>query len=111
MFQDFMTMLEINLTRVDNLSKKKIVKSWKSNFIIIGEHLEIWKPSARLCAGIKKDFTNTKDFGFKDRITRSGLSITSNIAEGYEEKVTKKLWILLTIQKVPQKNKEHKDTL
>jgi four helix bundle protein len=27
---------------------------------------------------------NLKDYGFKDQITRSGLSIPSNIAEGFE---------------------------
>ena len=31
-----------------------------------------------------KAFTNTKDFGFKDQITRSALSIPSNIAEKNE---------------------------
>jgi len=51
----------------------------------------MWKPSVRLCTSINKDFTSTKDFGFKDRIPRSALSIKSNIAEGYEEGVTKKL--------------------
>ena len=56
------------------------------------ENLEVWKKSARLSGEIYKELKNLKDFGFKDQITRSGLSIPSNIAEGLErnsEKETK----------------------
>jgi four helix bundle protein len=48
------------------------------------EDLDVWKKSARLSAEIYKQVVNLKDHGFKDQITRSGLSIPSNIAEGYE---------------------------
>ena len=48
------------------------------------EDLEVWKRSARLSGDIYKELKNSKDFGFKDQITRSGLSIPSNIAEGLE---------------------------
>ena len=48
------------------------------------ESLEVWKRSARLSAEVYKYFALCKDFGFKDQITRSSLSIPSNIAEGYE---------------------------
>lgn len=48
------------------------------------EDLDVWKKSARLSAKIYKDLRELKDFGFKDQITRSGLSIPSNIAEGME---------------------------
>ncbi len=48
------------------------------------EDLEVWKRSARLSAGVYKYFAKSTDFGFKDQITRSSLSIPSNIAEGYE---------------------------
>ena len=34
---------------------------------------------------------HTKDFGFKDQITRSALSIPSNIAEGYERASDKEI--------------------
>jgi four helix bundle protein len=37
-----------------------------------------------LSVEIYKVFKNCKDSGFKDQITRAGLSIASNIAEGYE---------------------------
>lgn len=48
------------------------------------EDLAVWKRSARLSADIYKHFAFCKDYGFKDQITRSGLSIPSNIAEGYD---------------------------
>ena len=48
------------------------------------ENLEVWKRSCVLCAEIYKYFRNNKDYGFKDQITRSSLSIPSNISEGYE---------------------------
>lgn len=48
------------------------------------EDLEVWKRSSRLSANIYKELAFLKDFEFKDQITRSGLSIPSNIAEGIE---------------------------
>ena len=48
------------------------------------EQLEVWKRSSKLCTEIYKHFNNIKDFGFRDQITRSSLSIPSNIAEGEE---------------------------
>jgi four helix bundle protein len=48
------------------------------------ENLEVWKRSARLSAQLYKEFSSLRDFGFRDQITRAGLSIPSNIAEGEE---------------------------
>lgn len=48
------------------------------------ENLDVWKRSARLSAEIYRSLALLKDFGYKDQITRSGLSVASNIAEGYE---------------------------
>ncbi len=48
------------------------------------EDLGVWKRGARLSADIYKELVQSKDFGFKDQITRSGLSVPSNIAEGIE---------------------------
>jgi len=48
------------------------------------EDLDVWKKSARLSADIYKHLRELKDYGFKDQITRSALSISSNIAEGFE---------------------------
>ncbi len=47
--------------------------------------LEVWKKSARLSANIYKYFAESNDFGVKDQITRAGLSVPSNIAEGMEK--------------------------
>lgn len=48
------------------------------------EDLEVWKRSARLSAELYKALNSCKNYGFRDQITRSGLSIPSNIAEGFE---------------------------
>ncbi len=53
------------------------------------EDLEVWKKAARLSAEIYKELIDLKDFGFRDQITRSGLSIPSNIAEGMERESIK----------------------
>ena len=53
------------------------------------EDLDVWKRSARLSAEIYKEFNNHKDYSFRDQITRSGLSIPSNIAEGFERESDK----------------------
>ena len=53
------------------------------------EDLEVWKKSARLSGNIYKELKGCKDYGFKDQITRSGLSIPSNIAEGIERNSSK----------------------
>ena len=53
------------------------------------EYLDVWKRSAGLSAEIYKELRELKDYGFKDQITRSGLSIPSNIAEGIERNSNK----------------------
>ena len=55
------------------------------------EELEVWKKSARLSADLYKALANLNDYGFKDQITRAGLSIPSNIAEGYERESNKEI--------------------
>ena len=53
------------------------------------EDLEVWKRAARLSADIYRQLRNLKDYSFKDQITRSGLSVPSNIAEGFERESQK----------------------
>ena len=55
------------------------------------EELEVWKRAARLSANLYIELAELKDFGFWDQITRAGLSIPSNIAEGYERNSEKEL--------------------
>ena len=53
------------------------------------ERLDVWKRSCRLSVEVYRHFANCKDFAFKDQITRSSLSIGSNIAEGLEKESSK----------------------
>lgn len=48
------------------------------------EDLEVWKRAVELSAEIYLRTLELRDFGFRDQITRAGLSIPSNIAEGIE---------------------------
>ena len=63
------------------------------------EDLDVWKRSARLSAEIYRQLKDLKDFGFKDQITRSGLSVPSNIAEGYERLSDKDTVLFLSYAK------------
>ena len=53
------------------------------------EDMEVWKRSSRLSVSIYQHFVDLKDYGFKSQITRSGLSIPGNIAEGIERLTVK----------------------
>ncbi len=48
------------------------------------ENLEVWKRAVKLSCDLYLNTGGLTDYGFKDQITRSGLSIPSNIAEGME---------------------------
>jgi four helix bundle protein len=47
------------------------------------EKLEIWKMARKLVDLIYSDFRLCRDFGFRDQITRAGISIRNNISEGF----------------------------
>ena len=49
------------------------------------ETLEVWRRSCRLSVDVYRYFCDCRDFGFKDQITRSSLSIPCNLAEGLEK--------------------------
>lgn len=46
------------------------------------ENLEVRKRTCQLSVEVYTAMRELKDFGFKDQITRSSLSVPSNIAEG-----------------------------
>jgi len=46
--------------------------------------LDVWKRAARLSTTIYQNLAGCRDFAYKDQVTRSALSVASNIAEGYE---------------------------
>jgi four helix bundle protein len=48
------------------------------------EKLEVWKRSKILSVDMYRAMVDVRDFGFRDQLTRSALSIPSNIAEGFE---------------------------
>ena len=48
------------------------------------EDLLVWQRAVELSAAIYIETKELRDFGFRDQITRAGLSIASNIAEGME---------------------------
>ncbi len=48
------------------------------------EKLDVWKKALNLSIDVYKVFKDCKDFSFKDQVTKSSLSIVSNIAEGSE---------------------------
>ena len=63
------------------------------------ERLDVWKRSCRISVEIYKYFANSNDYGFKDQITRSGLSIASNLAEGMEKESNKEKMRFIEISK------------
>ena len=63
------------------------------------ENLDVWKRSCRLSVDLYKLLSDCRDHGFKDQLTRSALSVPSNIAEGYERDSTGDLIRFLRIAK------------
>ena len=54
------------------------------DFAIMFEELLVWQKSRELSKSIYLVSKNWKDFELKDQIRRAVVSITSNIAEGFE---------------------------
>jgi four helix bundle protein len=63
------------------------------------ERLDVWKRSSRLCVTLYRELKDCKDWGFKDQITRSALSVPSNIAEGHDRNSRKEYVQFLRIAK------------
>jgi four helix bundle protein len=66
------------------------------------EDLEVWQLSMSLCTEIYA-LTNSelfsKDYGLKDQIRRSAISIPSNISEGFERDAKNQFLYFLAISK------------
>jgi len=54
---------------------------WRPSF---GGFHRVKKRACRLAVGIYESLRNCRDYGLKDQMTRSAVSIASNIAEGAE---------------------------
>lgn len=61
------------------------------------EEIQAWKESRILVKEIYLRFSECRDFGFKDQIQRAGISIMSNIAEGFERNTNKEFVNFLSI--------------
>lgn len=63
------------------------------------EDLEIWQESKGLAVEIYKNLRNCKDYGLRDQMQRSSVSVPSNIAEGFERNSNKEFIQYLYIAK------------
>ena len=63
------------------------------------EDLKIWQESVEMAVSIYVLFKNSKDFGFRDQVQRSSVSISSNIAEGYDRQSNNEFIRFLRIAK------------
>ncbi|TCS37166.1 four helix bundle protein [Reinekea marinisedimentorum] len=63
------------------------------------ENLDVWKRSRAMSVAVYKELDNCRNYGFRDQITRSMLSVPSNIAEGCERSSLKERIRFLDIAK------------
>jgi len=63
------------------------------------EDIIAWQKSKELAILIYQNFEKSKDFGFRDQILRSSVSIMNNIAEGFERKTNNELKYFLFVAK------------
>ncbi len=63
------------------------------------EQLQVWIRSSKLCIALYRELRESRDWGFRDQITRAALSVPSNIAEGYERGSRKEYVQFLRIAK------------
>jgi len=75
------------------------------------EDLEVWKHLLQLSMDLSQTFFNLKDYGFKNQITLTGLSVTSNNVGRWEYESLKKSLQFLSHTKIRVENYEHKYTL
>ncbi|WP_300023621.1 four helix bundle protein [uncultured Maribacter sp.] len=50
------------------------------------EDLLVWQKSQDLAVLVYQEFITLKDYSFKDQISRASVSISNNIAEGFDRK-------------------------
>lgn len=63
------------------------------------EDIIAWQKSKELSLNIYQQFRDNRDYGFKDQIQRSAVSIMNNIAEGFERRGDKEFKHFLFIAK------------
>jgi four helix bundle protein len=63
------------------------------------EDLKIWQDGVSMAVDIYALFKDSRDFGFRDQIQRSAVSVPSNIAEGYDRQTNNEFIRFLKIAK------------
>jgi four helix bundle protein len=63
------------------------------------EDAQVWQDGQELAKIVYQIFRTSKDYGFKDQIQRAAVSISNNIAEGFERQTNKELLQFLYISK------------
>jgi four helix bundle protein len=63
------------------------------------EDIIAWQKAKEITILIYKEFSGSKDFGFRDQIQRAGVSVINNIAEGFERKTNNEFKMFLFIEK------------
>jgi four helix bundle protein len=63
------------------------------------ENLEIWQDAITLAAHVYERFQACRDYGFRSQIRSASVSVSSNIAEGYERDSNAELIRFLFIAK------------
>jgi len=63
------------------------------------EDLIIWQDGVEIAVEIYALFKSSKDFGFRDQIQRSSVSVPSNIAEGFDRQTNNEFIRFLRIAK------------
>jgi four helix bundle protein len=63
------------------------------------ENIISWQKGIELSVIVYDIFRNNRDFGFRDQIQRAAVSVSNNIAEGFERQSNKELSKFLYIAK------------
>lgn len=63
------------------------------------EDIVVWQKAQELAVEMYKSFHGLKDYGFRDQILRAVVSISNNIAEGFERKGNKEFKYFLFVAK------------
>lgn len=63
------------------------------------EDIISWQKGIELSAIVYDIFKNNRDYGFRDQIQRAAVSVSNNIAEGFERQSNKELSKFLYIAK------------
>jgi four helix bundle protein len=63
------------------------------------KNLDVWRRACRFSADVYGYLSECKNFGFRDQLGRSALSVASNIAEGYARDATKERVYFLRVAK------------